>query len=79
MDPRFQAFMEAAVRRAKSERNMLWAEEMAHRIASSTPLRVNTAEITEQLTSEAVRAGVAVTVSRASHRSRAEVLRAATA
>jgi len=78
MDPRFQAFMEAAVKRAKAERNLLWADEVAQRIASSTPLRVDTAEIREQLTHEAVRAGVAVTVTRA-HRSRAEILRAAAA
>ena len=79
MDPRFQAIIEAAVEQAKSESNLLWADEMAKRIASSTPLKVEAADIAEQLTKEAVRAGVAVTVARSSHRSRAAILRAAAA
>ena len=64
MDPRFQAIIEAAVERARAERNLLWADELARRIVASTPLRVNAADIAEQLTHEAVRAGVAVTVAR---------------
>ena len=64
MDPRFQAIIEAAVERARTERNLLWADELARRIVASTPLRVNAADIAEQLTHEAVRAGVAVTVAR---------------
>jgi hypothetical protein len=75
MDPRFQAFIEAAVERAKAESNLLWADDLAQRIASSTPLPVEASVLAEQLTYEAVRAGVAVTVSR----SRAEILRAAAA
>ena len=64
MDPRFQAIIEAAVERARTERNLLWADELARRIVASTPLRVNAADIAEQLTHEAVRAGVAVTAAR---------------
>ena len=79
MDPRFQAIIEAAVEQAKSESNLLWADEMAKRIASSTPLKVEAADIAEQLTKEAVRAGVAVTVARTNARSRAAILRAAAA
>jgi len=76
MDPRFQAIIEAAVERARAERNLLWADDLARRIVASTPLRVNAADIAEQLTHEAVRAGVAVTVARPS---RCDIPRAAVA
>lgn len=62
MDPRFQAIIKAAVQSAKVQKNLIWAEDLARRIASSTPLPVEAADIAEQLTVEAVRAGVAVTV-----------------
>ena len=62
MDLRFQAFIEAAVRHAKTDRSLLWAEEIAQRIVASTPLKVEAPAIAEQLAREAVRAGVAVTV-----------------
>jgi hypothetical protein len=62
MDQRFEAIIEAAVQHAGAEGNLLWAEDVARRIASSTPLRVSAEEITEQLTAAAARAGVAVTV-----------------
>jgi hypothetical protein len=62
MDPRFQAIMTAAIERAKAQRNLVWAEDLARRIACSTPLPVEAADLAEQLTAEAVRAGVAVTV-----------------
>lgn len=61
MDTRFQAIIEAAVQRAKQEQSLLWAEEFAERIASSTPLKVRTADISEQILHVAARAGVAVT------------------
>ena len=64
MDPRFQAIIQAAVERARAERNLLWADELARRIVASTPLRVSAADIAEQVTNEAARAGVAVTVAR---------------
>ena len=38
MDMRFQAIIEAAVQQAKAEQSLLWAEEIAERIVSSTPL-----------------------------------------
>ena len=62
MDQRFQAIIEAGVRQAKVEERLLWADEFAERIASSTPLSVRTADISEQISREAARRGVAVTV-----------------
>jgi hypothetical protein len=62
MDKRFQAIIEAAVRQAKTEQSLLWADEVAERIASSTPLTVRAADISEQISRVAARAGVAVTV-----------------
>ena len=62
MDFRFQAFIEAAVQQAKAEQSLLWAEEIAERIVSSTPLAVHSADISEQIAREAARLGVAVTV-----------------
>jgi type IV pilus biogenesis protein CpaD/CtpE len=64
MDPRFQSFIEAAVQRARAESKLLWADEIAVRIVSSSPLSVNASDIAEQLRHEAVRAGVPVTVTR---------------
>jgi hypothetical protein len=58
----FQAMIEAAVRHAKAERSLLWADELAERIAASTPLDVAPADIAEALVREAARRGVAVTV-----------------
>ena len=63
MDHRFQAIIELAVQRAKAERSLLWADEFAEIIVSSTPLAVRTADISEQISEAAARAGVAVTVS----------------
>ena len=62
MDLRFQAIIEAAVQRAKAEQSLLWADEVAERIASSTPLDVRAADISEQIAHAAARAGVPVTV-----------------
>jgi hypothetical protein len=62
MDQRFQAFIEAAVQQAKAAQALLWADEIAERIASSTPLSVRAADIAEQIAREAARLGVAVTV-----------------
>jgi hypothetical protein len=64
MDLRFQAFIEAAVQQAKAAESLLWADEIAERIASSTPLSVRATEISEQIAREAARVGVAVTVAR---------------
>jgi len=63
MDMRFQAFIEAAVRQAKAEQSLLWADLVAERIASSTPLKVRRADISDQISRVAAQAGVAVTVS----------------
>ncbi len=62
MDQRFQAFIEAAIQQAKAAQSLLWADEIAERIASSTPLSVHAPDISEQIAREAVRMGVAVTV-----------------
>jgi hypothetical protein len=62
MTNQFQAIIEAAVRHAKAERSLLWADELAHRIAASTPLDVEEADIAQAVASEAARVGVAVTV-----------------
>jgi hypothetical protein len=62
MDMRFQAIIEAAVQQAKVEQRLLWADEVAKRIASSTPLDVRAADISEQISHVAAKAGVPVTV-----------------
>lgn len=62
MDTRFQAIIEAAVRKAKAEQSLLWADDFAEIIASSTPLSVRAADISEQISAAAAEAGVAVTV-----------------
>ncbi len=62
MDIRFQSFIEAAVQRAKEAESLLWADEVAERIVSSTPLSVHIADISAQIAREAARLGVAVTV-----------------
>ena len=62
MDMRFQAIIEAAVRQAKAEQRLLWADEFAQRIVSSTPLKVRAVDISEQISRAAAHAGVAVTV-----------------
>ena len=62
MDMRFQAIIEAAVKQAKVQQSLLWADVVAERIASSTPLKVRAADISEQISVVAARAGVPVTV-----------------
>jgi hypothetical protein len=62
MDMRFQAIIEAAVKQAKVEQSLLWADVVAERIASSTPLKVRAADISAQISLVAARAGVPVTV-----------------
>jgi hypothetical protein len=62
MDSQFQSIIEAAVRQAKARHSLLWVDEFAKRIVSSTPLSVSEADLSERITREAVRAGVAITV-----------------
>ena len=64
MDNRFQAIIEAVVEQAKSERSLLWADEVAERIADWTPLSVRAADISEQISELAATVGVAVTVNK---------------
>jgi len=64
MDTRFQAIIEAVVHQAKAEQSLLWADEIAERIAAWTPLSVRASEISEQISELAASVGVAVTVSR---------------
>jgi hypothetical protein len=70
MDQRFQAFIEAAVQQAKAAESLLWADEIAMRIVSSTPLSVHAADISVQIAREAARVGVAVTVAQSRRRER---------
>jgi hypothetical protein len=72
MDTRFQAIIEAVVQRAKSEQSLLWADEIAERIAASTPLSVRASDISEQISQLAATVGVAVTVSRRTERASEE-------
>jgi len=62
MDQQFQSIIEAAVRQAKARKSLLWVDEFARRIVSSTPLPVSESDLSEQITEEAVRAGVAISV-----------------
>lgn len=64
MDNRFQAIIEAVVEQAKVEQSLLWADEVAERIADWTPLSVRAADISEQISELAATVGVAVTVNR---------------
>jgi hypothetical protein len=58
MDTQFQSIIEAGVKRAKARKSVIWADEFARRIVSSTPLSVRESEISEQIAEEAARAGV---------------------
>lgn len=60
MNMQFQSIIEAGVRRAKARKSVLWADDFARRIVSSTPLSVRESEISEQIAREAARAGVAI-------------------
>jgi len=64
MDQRFQAIIEAVVHQAKTEHSLVWADDVAERIAASTPLSVRAADISEQISRLAATSGVPVTVSR---------------
>jgi hypothetical protein len=62
VDMRFQAIIEAVVRQAKAQRSLLWADEFAARIVSSTPLDVRADDISQQISQVAAGEGVPVTV-----------------
>jgi hypothetical protein len=79
MDNRFQSFIEAAVQQAKQAQSMLWADEIAERIAASTPLKVRASDISVQITRAAARAGVAVTVAESRRAAKADRKREACA
>jgi hypothetical protein len=72
MDPRFEAFIAAAVQQAKAAESLIWADQVAERIVSSTPLSVHVADISAQIAHEAARMGVAVTVAAKGLRSKIE-------
>ncbi len=67
MDPRFGEIVRAAVRDAKARNGLLWADGIADRIATATPLTVHRHEIAEQLTLEAIRTGAAVVMAQRAH------------
>ena len=60
MDARFADIVRVAVRQSRSRNGLLWAEALAERIVSATPLKVDKRDIAEQLTMEAMRTGAAV-------------------
>ena len=60
MSTQFQSIIEAGVRRAKARKSVIWADEFARRIVSSTPLSVRESDISEQIAQEAAREGVAI-------------------
>jgi len=64
MYTQFQSIIEAGVRSAKARKSVLWADEFARRIVSSTPLTVRESDISEQIVQEAARAGVAIEFAR---------------
>lgn len=64
MDTQFQSIIEAGVRHAKARKSVLWADEFARRIVSSTPLSVRESEISDQIAEEAARAGVTIEFAR---------------
>lgn len=64
MSTQFQSIIEAGVRHAKARKSVIWADEFAHRIVSSTPLSVRESEISDQIAQEAARAGVTFEVAK---------------
>jgi hypothetical protein len=70
MQTGFQDIIFATVRCAKMTNSLLWADQMADRIADATPISVNPADLADELTAAAIREGVPVTVARARSRRR---------
>ena len=64
MNTQFQSIIEAGVRYAKAQKSVLWADEFARRIVSSTPLTVRESEISERIVAEATRVGVTIEFAR---------------
>ena len=60
MQTGFHDIVCATVRYAKFSQSLLWADQMADRIADATPLAVNPELIACQLTAAAIREGVNV-------------------
>ena len=60
MEQTFQAIISATVRQAKAGQHLLWADQIADRIANATPLRVDRKALVEQLTAAAVQEGIPV-------------------
>ena len=75
VDSTVQAVIVAAVRQNKGRTSLLWADQLADRIADSTPLQLNRSEIGNRLTQEAVRQGIPVVVG--SNRAGGQALEAA--
>ena len=71
MQPAFHDIVSATVRYAKASQSLLWADQMADRIANATPLAVNPELIADQLTAAAIREGVNVAWNRESPRDEA--------
>lgn len=60
MNMNIDPIVTAAVQQARDANSLLWADELADRIADSTPLPLEASEIAEQITREAIREGAAV-------------------
>ena len=60
MDPRFDCIIETAVLKAKEQRRLLWADQIARHIANASPLTIDHGDLAMRLAREAAFQGVAV-------------------
>jgi hypothetical protein len=71
MSTDFGPIIAAAVHQAKARQSLIWADLLARRIADSTPLPAQRAEIAEQVMREAVRQGAPLKLARKRYDARA--------
>lgn len=62
MDKTFHSIIVAAVRLARSKASLLWADQLAARLADATPLSMDLSELGERITTEAIKQGVPVVI-----------------
>ena len=60
MEQSFDAIIAATVRQAKAGRHLLWADQIAERIANATPLPIDRKTLVNRLAAAAVHEGVPV-------------------
>ena len=58
----FDAIVVAAVRLTRSKVSLLWADQLAARLAEATPLSVDLSDLSERITAEAIRQSVPVVI-----------------